>query len=361
MEEDLIENLNERLSVEIGLADAMALMQFQDSAIRYFRRAIKTEIELVKMGSKDDMRARNRYLQYLYKLRKYDLAEKLFRDAVEFRKSFYGATSEVVASSQISLGDHFYKQDRCEAAIPLYTEALSVITKNGDQPGLGRAGVWQKLIRSNVRCNRLNDALKFSKKIRQFYLSRKITLSKHLDLLDMEGRILLGLKDWSSALDLYRKGLSWLEMIPGQERPKMEGQFLSIIGELQIRMKKWTKARKYLSEADNVFIRKGLKIPMHYVRWCEYHLGLGEYEAAASYLELAKVLIERNMKTEFEPDLIPIKQLQTMIYMQKNKWDEAKVLIEETDLLIGMNPGSSLKHREIEELQKELKSKFTAR
>ena len=56
---------------------------------------------------------------------------------------------------------------------------------------------------------------------------------------------------------------------------------------------------------------------MHYVRWCEYHLGLGEYEAAASYLELAKVLIERNMKTEFEPDLIPIKQLQTMIYMQK--------------------------------------------
>ena len=36
-----------------------------------------------------------------------------------------------------------------------------------------------------------------------------------------------------------------------------------------------------------------------------------------------------------------------MIYMQKNKWDEAKVLIEETDLLIGMNPGSSLKHREI--------------
>ena len=47
--------------------------------------------------------------------------------------------------------------------------------------------------------------------------------------------------------------------------------------------------------------------------------------------------------------------------MQKSKWDEAKVLIEETDLLIGMNPGSSIKHREIEELQKELKSKFIAK
>ena len=37
----------------------------------------------------------------------------------------------------------------------------------------------------------------------------------------------------------------------------------------------------------------------------------------AGYLELARVLIERNMKTEFEPDLIPIMQLQTMIYAKK--------------------------------------------
>ena len=138
----------------------------------------------------------------------------------------------------------------------------------------------------------------------------------------------------------------------------MEGQFLSVMGELEIRMQRWTMARKYLSKADDIFIRKGLKIPMHYVRWCEYHLGLGEYEAAGSYLELAKVLIERNMKTEFEPDLIPIMQLQTMIYMQKKQWTKAKILIEELDLLIGMNPGSSIKHREIEELQKELKTKF---
>ena len=64
------------------------------------------------------------------------------------------------------------------------------------------------------------------------------------------------------------------------------------------------------------------------------------------------------MKTEFEPDLIPIMQLQTMIYMQKKQWNKAKTLIEEADLLIGMNPGSSLKYREIEELQEELKAKL---
>ena len=198
-----------------------------------FRKAIKTEVELVRMGSKDDMRARNRFLKYLYKLRNYKLAEKLFRDAVDFRKSFYGTSSKVVASSQISLGDHLQKQGRCEVAIPLYKEALSIITLKGDQPGLGRAGVWQKLVKSNVRCNRLADALNYSKKIRNFYFTRKITLSKHLDLLDMEGKILLGLKDWSNALDLYRKGLSWIEMIPGEERPTMEGQFLSVLGELR--------------------------------------------------------------------------------------------------------------------------------
>ena len=353
-----VKNLNERLSIEIGLAETMALMQNKYSAMRYFRKAIKTEIELVRMGSKDDMRARNRFLQYLYKLRHYDLAEKLFRDAVNFRKSFYGPNSLVVASSQMSLADHLQKQNRCEAAIPLYKEALSIISLKGDKPGFSRAGVWQKMVRSNVRCNRLKEALIYSRKIRKYFFTRKITLSKHLDLLDVEGKILLGLKDWSAALDLYKKGLSWIEMIPGTERPMIEGQFLSVLGELEVRRKYWIKARKHLSEADNIFIRRGLKIPMHYVRWCEYHLGLGEYSAASSYLELAKVLIERNMKTEFEPDLIPIMQLQTMLFIEKKQWDKARNSIEESDLLIGMNPGTSLKHREIDELQKELKTKL---
>ena len=358
LDEGSIKNLNERLSIEIGLADSMALMQYKDSAMRYFRKAVKTEIELVRMGSKDDMRARNRFLQYLYKLRHYDLAEKLFRDAVDFRKSFYGPNSQVVANSQISLGDHLQKQNRCEAAIPLYQEALSIISLKGDKPGLSRAGVWQKMIRANVRCNRLTEALNYSKKIRNFFFTKKITLSKHLDLLDMEGKILLGLKDWSAALDLYKKGLSWIEMIPGKERPMIEGQFKSVLGELEIRRKHWIKARKHLSEADNIFIRKGLKIPMHYVRWCEFHLGLGEYGAASSYLELARVLIERNMKTEFEPDLIPIMQLQTMLYIEKKQWIKAENSIEESDLLIGMNPGTSLKHREIDQLQEDLKAKL---
>ena len=39
----------------------------------------------------------------------------------------------------------------------------------------------------------------------------------------MEGKILLGLKDWSNASDLYRKGLSWIEMI--LVALTMEGQF----------------------------------------------------------------------------------------------------------------------------------------
>ena len=141
LDEGLIKNLNERLSVEIGLADAMALMQYKDSAMRYFRQAIKTEVELVRMGSKDDMRARNRFLKYLYKLRNYKLAEKLFRDAVDFRKSFYGTSSKVVASSEW-FGRPSSKQGRWKGNSSIQ-KGFGHYYRKGDQPGLGRAGVWQ--------------------------------------------------------------------------------------------------------------------------------------------------------------------------------------------------------------------------
>lgn len=358
LQRNAINNLNERLAVQVSLAEAMSLDQNQTITEMYFREAIKSEMELVRLGARDEMRARNKYLQYLYKNRKFVQAEKLFRDGIRFRRSFYGDNHMLVASSQISFADHLLKQTRCEEAIPSYQEALAIILAQGDKPGLNRAIIWQKLAQSHVNCNQLEDALKYARLIRGFFLNRNLSLSRHLDLLDMEGKVLLGLKNWSEALSIYAEGLGWLQSIPGDERPLLEGQFRSVLGELQLKQGQFMVAHEHLKAADQIFIAKGLELPMHYVRWCEYHLASGNYKQAENYLDQARAIVERKMQSEFDSDLIPILQLKTTLMIKQKNWDQAKALIRESERLISMNPGFSFRHIEINRLQQSLRDQI---
>lgn len=355
LEKNLIKNLNERLAAEVSLAQAMVIFHDDNMADYFFSKAVETEIELVKIGANDEMRARNKYLQYLYRARKYEEAEKVFKQALEFRKVFYGPQHLVVASSQISLADHLIKQSRCTEAISLYKEALAAVLLHGDKPGLSRVILWQKLAQSYVNCSKLNEALEYARNIRKYFMKKNLSLSRHLDLLDMEGKLLLGLKNWSEALIVYKEGLDWLRYIPGDERPLIEGQFRSVLAELQIKELKLSDAKHNLNLADSIFIRRGVELPMHYIRWCEYNMATKNYTTAESYLNLASEIVVRKMETEFDEDLIPILQLKISLNIKLKNLDRAKQLIEESDQLISFNPGTSLKHIQINSLQENLK------
>lgn len=355
LETDLIKNLNERLAAEVSLAQAMAIFNEDSMAEFFFSKAVDTEIQLVKIGANDEMRARNKYLRYLYKAKKYAEAEKVFKQALEFRKVFYGPQHLVVASSQISFADHLIKQSRCTEAISLYKDALNSVSEHGDKPGLSRVILWQKLAQSYVNCNNLNEALRYARNIRRYFMRRNLSLSRHLDLLDMEGKLLLGLRNWSEALDIYEEGLEWLKYVPGNERPLIEGQFRSILAEIQTKELKFSDAKANFNLADSIFIRKGVELPMHYIRWCEYHMATKDYKTADSYLNLASEIVTRKMKSEFDADLIPILQLKISLNLKLKNWDHAKKLIKEADQLISLNPGSSLRHIQIDNLQDNLK------